>query len=474
MAKVAELNAKREAKLAEGSKRAAALKKRVLRELSPRKKAKAEIKKKLGEQMVAAGLSPALLDAAPQPPPATAATARKYYQQARKALEAIAKKHPKTAPHLEAANLPAELPLAQELLDKLPVAEALEKGELPEKFQALKQRIAEGLAPVHALRKMKPPPCPPGKQPYDPWTREHVIVHAQYGGSFERQILEKLDLSGLDLRGCNFQKAILTEANLDGAHLGGANLTKALLGQASLRQANLEGAVCVKTHLMKADLTGATLTGADLTRVVCMDAILVGANLAGVNGARGNYFRANLTGANLTGGYFERAKMFLAILDDVEAPRANFQAAAINAARARRINLSECNLINLRASHGVDLRGARIVQALADHSNWSESNLEGADFAYTSLKAALFSDAVLDRASFYWTKMQQTQLMQTQLIGTRLVKANLFKARLNEANLSGADLSGSNLFEANFTDATVDGALFDLANLKRVIRLDIP
>ncbi len=90
---------------------------------------------------------------------------------------------------------------------------------------------------------------------FNQWKREHPQ--------------ERLDLSGVDLRGANLKGAQLGSLNLSGADLRGADLTDAALGGADLTGANLEGA---------------TLVGANLHRIVWRDVNLRNARIGGFAG----------------------------------------------------------------------------------------------------------------------------------------------------------------------------------------------
>ena len=55
--------------------------------------------------------------------------------------------------------------------------------------------------------------------------------------NFRLAILNRTDLSNLDLRGINFSKAYLLETNFEGANLEGANLNRGFMYGANLTRA---------------------------------------------------------------------------------------------------------------------------------------------------------------------------------------------------------------------------------------------
>ena len=76
--------------------------------------------------------------------------------------------------------------------------------------------------------------------------------------------LERSQLSGANLSGCNLIRANLFGAIMNRVNLHQANLRGANLGSARLRKANLRGAVMDSANLIGADLRGANLQTANL------------------------------------------------------------------------------------------------------------------------------------------------------------------------------------------------------------------
>src|SRR3990167_803422 len=166
-----------------------------------------------------------------------------------------------------------------------------------------------------------------------------------------RDALQKLVLTGANLRDAN-----LRDANLTGADLTDANLTGANLMDANLTGANLSGA-----DLMDANLTGANLSGADL-----MDANLTGANLSGAD-----LMDANLTGANLSGADLMDANLTGANLSGADLMDANLTGANLSGADLMDANLMDANLTIIRDDLWAVLSSApaevpALLQALAN------------------------------------------------------------------------------------------------------------
>ena len=101
--------------------------------------------------------------------------------------------------------------------------------------------------------------------------------------------VDKIDLSGANLRGADLFRADLRLANLRRVDLWGANLVRANLWEVNLSQANLVGAV-----LLRADLGHANLSQANLLETDLRGAALNGAELRGARLSRADLSRANL------------------------------------------------------------------------------------------------------------------------------------------------------------------------------------
>lgn len=84
-----------------------------------------------------------------------------------------------------------------------------------------------------------------------------------------------------DCQGCDLSGAVLNRFDLSGVNLAGANLAGAKLYLVDLSGANLTGANLQGAALGGADLAGADLTGANLTGAILEGAYLVGAKMDG-------------------------------------------------------------------------------------------------------------------------------------------------------------------------------------------------
>lgn len=105
------------------------------------------------------------------------------------------------------------------------------------------------------------------------------------------------DLTGARLRETSFQRAIL-----DRAVLTGVDGYRARFISATMKGARLDQGIFAEADFTKADLAGASLTGADLRRAKFFRANLRGADLTGGKTLGADFLNADLSGARWVDG----------------------------------------------------------------------------------------------------------------------------------------------------------------------------
>lgn len=133
----------------------------------------------------------------------------------------------------------------------------------------------------------------------------------------------------------------------------------------------------------------------------------------------------------------------------------DFSNANLENADFSRSDLTGTNFSNAKASK-IDLsrsllNGAIMTGAMLDHAIFDRAVLTNADL----------SDANLDRASF-----DRAELTGAKLSGGKLQKAELGRALLGGADLTKADLTGAFLARADLRGARLDGANFRNATVQ--------
>lgn len=209
-----------------------------------------------------------------------------------------------------------------------------------------------------------------------------------------------------------------------------------------------------------------------------------GCDLTGVNLKRADLSGANLVGAILTGANLHGATLAGADLSGAVLTKANINRADLKRANLRDASLREAMIYETRFD-GADLRGADLAGSKAGHVQMIRANLEGANMVYMDLRNARMNDTRmagadlsaswlwdvnLNRADLSGAKMLETDLLRASMIEVNLTDAyvgwaDLLRANLRGANLTNADFSNARLTFANLSETTVDGAVWDEAEL---------
>ena len=279
-----------------------------------------------------------------------------------------------------------------------------------------------------------------------------------------------------DLAGAVLNRVDLSGADLRGANLAGARLYLAGLSGADLRNANLQGA-----GLGGADLAGADLRGANLTGAILAGAYLVGAKMDGsVVAAKA------AAGGEAFGPAVSRSKKVPFINEVVvekqhgsgKVPSAEqeagpaVQAPAVSAVHSKRLVMmaaarvpaagpgpkaSPAGPVVIPVTPPVAAMAGKkaLVEKLLDDNHCVGCDLAGADLAGRNLK-----EADLERADLQGADLRRVNLQEANLKGANLRGADLRDADLREADLYKADLSGADLTGARFEEALIDSTDF--------------
>lgn len=373
------------------------------------------------EEMIAAGLDPAELDAAPRPP--------KTLDEKRAALRE----------QLIAAGADASI------ADTWTPQDDDEEKIIEEFLQETGMEL-----PVDE----------------DALTRESCIVRLQSGGDFTNVDLTGLDLSELDFSGANLEHAILDGSNLRGCTFKNATLYAASLTGANLSEADLTDANLAEADLCKATLRQACLVNANLQRALLEGAMLDGANLKGIKAGYSSWVNASMVEADLSGAILEFSDLTKAVLTQSKFTNANMQTTTMEGVSAERCIFDGANLSDANGSEGADFNNSSFVGVTAASSIWEYSQLTGVKFDGADLSNADFTASVLEGARFYRCNMPLVNFSKAFMKSTNLVQANLFRGSLEKVDLSSANLSGANLYEVELRDAVTETAVLEQTNLK--------
>ncbi len=336
-------------------------------------------------------------------------------------------------------------------------------------------------------------------------SRQRVKDRAALKDSFAGEDFRGLDLSGLDLSELDFSNANLsgvklvktdfTQSNLTGADLshadlteailektdlsaalgtlalfvdanfGGANLTRCNLAETDLTRSNLEKACLKDADCTRACLGDAVLSGADLRDAVFEKASMVNAVLKDAQAKDAWFIQADLTGADFSKSNLSSTDCSKALLGKADFTEAVLIEASFEGAQCAGANFYRADLTGFRGSDGCDFFGCCFSQITAHESVWRHAKLQETDFTFSDMEGANFRNAHLQRADFSAANMKFTRFIKANLSQAKLIRINLFQGSLEQADLTRADFRGANLYGVEFLDAKLSKTLLDHADL---------
>ncbi len=179
---------------------------------------------------------------------------------------------------------------------------------------------------------------------------------------------------------------------------------------------------------------------------------------------------ASLPNANFSNSNLQDANFYQAYLNYAIFSGANLEGAYFGGAK-----LSNANFHDIRSLHNASFYGA-IVQ----NADFTDADLSGANFSWTDLRGtrllfskniqhANFEYAILSGEHFggipnIGRKIQNIDFSNANLQGADFSYLNMEGANFSNANLQGAVFTGTFLQGANFSNANLQGAIFGLPN----------
>jgi uncharacterized protein YjbI with pentapeptide repeats len=285
--------------------------------------------------------------------------------------------------------------------------------------------------------------------------------------------LQKIDLTGANLKGSKFKHVNLRYAKLRGADLSNVDFRNADLSYADLRDANLNNANFSHADLYNADLNNAELKIANFTSANLRCAKLRNAKninrtkLKGCLYNRRTEFPSNLPmekkrymyqispEVNLSGLDLQLSKLYDANLNDANISNTNLRKADLNHANLQGVNLSKSDLreVNFKDAH---LTNAKFNGSLYDLKTEFPDKFEPEEHHMYFI----YESAMLQTADLRGMQFNGIDLKKADLSGADLRKAQLKGTHLNNADLSNAKLNGADLRGADLSNAKLDGTDF--------------
>ena len=279
--------------------------------------------------------------------------------------------------------------------------------------------------------------------------------------NLQNAVFDKADLSNTSFKNANIDGARFVFANLDNSNLldridlSDINLAGANISNVSLKGKDLSGTILTGADLSNSNLTGVDLSGKDLTKTILIDVNLSNSNLTG----------ANLTGANLKGANVKNV---------------DFTSADLTNAKFRGVDISMGYLSTMNLTK-VDLSGAILTNADLSEMDLSSTDLSGQDLSdkdltNTILTGANLTDVILPDGVLSGKNFEGTKFNGVDLSGKDLSHSNFQYATFDNANLEGANLTDSTFIQVDFTKiknkslagADLSNASFAYSNLSGV------
>jgi len=266
--------------------------------------------------------------------------------------------------------------------------------------------------------------------------------------------LSNISLKGKDLSGANLSFVDLSGHDLTGTNLIGVNLSHAKVSKESLKGKDLSGANLSFVDLSGHDLTGTILTKANLSNSNPVGVDLSGMDLSGANLSFVDLSGHDLTGTNLSDTLLVRTNLSGIDLRSIPLTNADFRYANLSESK-----LLDSLLVNNKFDHAT-LKNINFAGKDLSNSSFQQAELEGSDMQNTNLSNAAF------------VQVDFTKIKNKSLAGADLTGASFAHSNLSGVNLSGVILQGTNFWKANLsgqdftvTDNITDALSFIEANL---------
>jgi len=211
---------------------------------------------------------------------------------------------------------------------------------------------------------------------------------------FFKADLSRADFQDAELRFSFFQGARMPQVRLNRSNISNAIFSEALLRGAFITNAQLNHSRFVKANLISADLAHSSGENANFAFAKMAFARLYRSMLKNAFLFRSDLFGADLRLSNLSWSNFTRSNLDLASLEGGVFIEANFTDASMKSVNLRNTNLQGAILKNVKFS-----RHSRLV---APPSDFTKSNLSGADLRGSTVTKRQLADAILCGTKTNW------------------------------------------------------------------------
>jgi len=305
------------------------------------------------------------------------------------------------------------------------------------------------------------------------------------GANLSHVDLSKHDLTGTNLSYVNLSHVKLSKESLKGKDLSGANLSHVDLSKHDLTGTNLSNTFLLRTNLSEMDLRTVTLANADFRYAILSESKLPDSLLANNNFDHAILKNINFAGKDLSGSSFNHAKLEGSDMQNTNLTKASF--VQVDFTKIKNKSLDESNLTDSSFAHS-NLSGVSLDNVTIDGTNFWKTNLSGQDFrviekklvSYKNLSqiiGAHFIDSNLSNANFEGIDMFRDGNLQKvfknkahlKILPPAEMKDELFgtgRVLITSSAVSGNDLIVQHVFYNDFRGANLENANFKNTDLK--------
>ena len=257
---------------------------------------------------------------------------------------------------------------------------------------------------------------------------------------------------------------------IDGLDLLGLDLSEVNFAYVTFKNCNFE----------KAELTGTCFEGASFKdRTSFKEAILTDSSFVGASGKNVDFSNALMPRVRMMYSKFKGSNFEKALLYSADLTGSDIEGAVLKEADARHADLEKVNMRYVDAQY-VKMRKAKLKKAILDDADFSHADLTNTVMNEISAKKTNFKEAILEDAKLEYANLRGAILEKIKAKGANLMKADLEKAQLQLADLSNAIMDKVNAEFANFTKAILNDVHAHQTNFSNAImegiegeRLDI-
>jgi len=300
--------------------------------------------------------------------------------------------------------------------------------------------------------------------------RQFIQEQSSQPTQFHGMNLSGLCLANLDLSGLDFSDSICEGTQFQGCQLAGANFKGAIVTRANFTQAqmasiDLSDTVCQQAVFDHAVLTKANLTKADLTDCSCRGTCFDRATLQKTKLNQSDLSAATFVGIDGTELACNQALVSDCDFTDAQLERADFMKAKLSTCKfqnvvSNRLEFSGATIKESQFVHAVLRASVAMLKTSFDGCRFENSDLSGSNWTTAEVSNTLFLSCNLSKLDCSSGALVKTRLSRCQATGLSLFSCVLKEVHLVQNNLMQASFHGAVVNSASMVGNNMYGADF--------------